>query len=103
MAQIELLNEEEAKNGWRFRLQVLDDAGGLRRYAVNLAWVDYNHWSPDGADAPAAVAEAALRCLLDLSASSMTVPDRFDASVVRRLVPDADAQIVRRIAGTGMG
>ncbi|TVQ52743.1 MAG: hypothetical protein EA377_09605 [Phycisphaerales bacterium] len=103
MAQIEILSEEVAENGWRFQLQVLDDAGGLRRYAVSLAWVDYNHWSPDGADAPAAVAEAALRCLLDCAAPSMEVPERFDASVVRRMVPDADAEIVRRITGSGMG
>ena len=92
VAQVEIVSEQEMGAGWRFIARVLDDRGSLRTHEITLSYADYNHWSSAGADPPAAVAEAALRFLL-----SRIPPDElrsaFDASIARRMFPDADAGI----------
>lgn len=92
MAQIEVMSETEDTGGWAFEVQILTDDGDLRRHTVRLAWPDYNHWSGTGADAPADVAAAVVRFLLARDGPDALRP-RFDASLVRRLHPDADAEI----------
>jgi hypothetical protein len=92
VAQVEIVRECEQASGWTFDAQVIDDAGELRRHRVNLAWVDYNHWSASGSDEPAAIAAAVLRFLLT-RLDAAEIRGRFDASLVRRLFADADEQI----------
>jgi len=92
VAQIEITDESEQTGGWEFQAQVLDENGRLYRCTMHLSWADYNLWSPGGADAPAAVAEAALAFLLSRQ-SAQQIKSRFDASLVRRLDPAADEQI----------
>lgn len=103
MAQIEILSEEESGSGWRFDLQALEADGRLTRFEIRLSWADYNHWSPDGGDAPAAVAEAALRCLLEQPELRAVMPASFDAASLRRRLPDADELIRQRIDRPGLG
>ena len=98
MAQVEVLSETEASGAWKYRVQVLDDAGALRTHEVTLSWADYNLWSGTGADEPAAIAVAALMVLLARH-SPATLRPRFDLSLVRRLVPEADALVPSAVRG----
>jgi hypothetical protein len=84
-----MIAETEGRGGWTFEAQILDDAGALRRHRLTLSWADYNLWSTDGADEPAKVAEAAMMFLLARAAAA-DVPERFDASLLRRRFPEAD-------------
>ena len=98
VAQVEVLSETEASGAWKYRVQVLDDAGALRTHEVTLSWADYNLWSGTGADEPAAIAVAALMVLLARH-SPATLRPRFDLSLVRRLVPEADALVPSAVRG----
>jgi hypothetical protein len=92
VAQIEIIREENHPQGWRFAAQWLDDAGTLHATRIDLAFADYDHWCPGGEIEPAHVATAVLRCLLNELGENAIRP-RFDASIVRRMVPDADAKL----------
>ncbi len=92
MAQIEILSEREAPAGWLFTIEVLGEEGSLSRFDVNLSWVDYNLWSASGADAPSQVAAAVIRFLL-LRSENRDLKPSFDASIARRMYPEADTQI----------
>jgi hypothetical protein len=97
VAQIEILSEAEAPGRWHFEVQVLDNAGALRRHAVTLAWADYNLWSQDGADEPSRVVDAAINFMLS-RADAAELPAKFDASLARRRFPNAD-QIIPTLIG----
>jgi hypothetical protein len=93
VAQIEIISEQETAGGWDCVVQILDDRdGGLTSHHVRLAWADYNLWSPDGSDAPNAVVEAVITFFLERM-DVREVPAKFDASMLRRKFPDADARI----------
>lgn len=97
MAQIEILSEEVRASGWAFRARVLDETGAMHPVRLTLAWADYNLWSPGGGDRPAAVAEAVLRFLAGRRPAHRLARS-FDASIARRLFPDADREIPALIA-----
>ena len=92
MTQIEVMRETEEAGGWSFELQILTADGGLQHHTVRLAWPDYNLWSGTGADAPANVAAAVVRFLIERDGPAALRP-RFDAALVRRLHRDADGVI----------
>jgi hypothetical protein len=94
--QIEIMSEQERSNAWEFLVQVLDDAGELRRHQLILSWADYNLWSPDGSDEPARVAEGVMAFVLAQMPAAQ-VGERFDASRIRRQFPNADRDIPRMI------
>jgi hypothetical protein len=96
VAQVEILSETDEASGWAFDVQVLDETGGLHRHRVTLAWADYNHWSEDGRDTPARVAEAVVEFLAERDGAA-ALRERLDASIARRLHPDADEAIRRRL------
>lgn len=98
MSLIEIIDEREVDRAWVCTAQIIDDQGALQRYDITLTWADYNHWSVDGSATPSAVAEAAIRFLLNRAqADSRPLPARFDASLARRLDPTADSEIPRLI------
>ena len=99
MAAVEILSECETDHGWTFRTQVIDGEGALYRHDLHLSWADYNLWS-SGADAPQSVAAAVLGLLSNRLAPG-TLRASFDASLARRLVPDADEQIPKWIQAAG--
>jgi hypothetical protein len=89
---IEILTETEIERGWRFTAQAVQGDGSLLPLTLELSWADYDHWCPDGSAPPAAVAESAIRWILE-HRSDRTLPARLDASHARRLHPDADRVI----------
>ncbi len=96
MAQIEILCEQEIAAGWTFKAQLIDEEGSLIAIELTLSWADYNLWSPNGADEPQLVAEAVLGYLASQSPEK-GLPPSLDASLVRRMFPDADQQIPKLI------
>jgi len=101
MPQVEVRSETEAPRGWVYRVAVgapTDRPDARREHEVHLAWVDHEHWS-GGRVPPSRVALAVVETLL-ASGPVDKIPARFDAATVRRWVPDADAQIRRRLDGT---
>ena len=89
---IEILTESEIERGWRFTAQAVQIDGSLLPLTLELSWADYDHWCPDGSAPPAAVAESAIRWILE-HRGDRVLPARLDASHARRLKPDADRAI----------
>jgi hypothetical protein len=89
---IEIHTETEIERGWRFTAQALRPDGSLLPLTMELSWADYDHWCPDGSAPPAAVAESAIRWILQ-HLGERALPARLDASHARRLHPDADRAI----------
>ena len=86
MAKILIESEHELDGCWRFQAR-LDD----RSVALTMSWADYNHWSPDGRDEPSRVAEVVVNLMAELGIDN--IPLRFDASMVRRVIGEADHRI----------
>lgn len=93
---IEILTEVEVERGWRFTAQALQPDGSLLAMSLDLSWADYDLWCPEGSAPPAAVAESALRCILE-HRGERTLPPRLDASHARRLHAQADREIRRAL------
>jgi len=96
-APIEILTETEAERGWRFTAQAVQPDGSLLKIPLELSWADYDFWCPDGTAPPAAVAECALRVILE-HRGDRPLPARLDASHARRLHADADREIRRSLS-----
>ena len=94
---IEILTETEAERGWRFTAQAVQPDGSLLKLSLELSWADYDFWCPDGTAPPAAVAECALRVILE-HRGDRPLPARLDASHARRLHADADREIRRSLS-----
>lgn len=69
----------------------LGGAGAERTIDLRLDWTDYDHWS-HGRLTPSEVAAGALRCAAALAGADR-IPDRVDASSLRRLAPGLDDHI----------
>ena len=96
--EVNVRDETETSNAWLFRVDVR--TGGMieaRSITLRLAWVDYNHWSPEGTARPEDVAHAALRFLL-AQQPVLELHDEIDAARIRRMYPDADERIPLLIA-----
>jgi hypothetical protein len=94
---IEILSETEIERGWRFTAHAVQPDGKLRPLSLELSWADYDLWCPEGSAPPAAVAESALRCILQHQ-GDRALPTRLDASHARRLHPEADRDIRRSLS-----
>jgi hypothetical protein len=97
---IEILTETEGDRGWQFQAQVVHEDGSLRRIRIDLSWADYDWWCPDGSVPPAAVIEGVLQWLIE-HPSERPLPERLDASLVRRMHRDADRDIRRMLSPGG--
>jgi len=92
VAQIEITDEQEGEGGWTFGVHVRDEARNDHRCRVHLSWADYNLWSPNGADAPAEVAKAAV-AFLYARRGMKALKSSFDVAMLRRIDPDADETV----------
>ena len=99
-AQVEIVGERETDRGWSFDAHVLDGDGAMSRHTVHVSWADYNHWSGSGQDEPARVATAVIHFLLARLPAGELRP-AFDASIARRLFPEADRIIPTLIPPAG--
>jgi hypothetical protein len=93
---LELINETEVGPNWRFDAQFIEPGGALRKIAFGLSWADYDLLCPDGGIEPSLVAETVLRWMIGRGEPG-TLSNRLDASLARRMDPDADAQIRRML------
>ncbi len=88
MAAIHILREEEIESAWRFTVQVARAEAAPATLAFTLSWADYDHWS-HGMERPSEVARQVLEFVLERRALR-DLPQRFDASTVRRWWPEID-------------
>lgn len=88
MDRVEVVIETGADAGWRFTCLITSTSGDERSIDLGLSWADYDLWAPGGSIPPRQVAIAVLSLLLEHAGKDL--PDRLDASRVRRLVPGAD-------------
>ncbi len=93
---IDILSEREMSSGWEFEAAIIAPDGQLVRIEVRMAFVDYNVWSPDGSATPSSVAEAVIATAL-AETSATSLPAIFDASTLRRWIPEADRLITSRV------
>jgi len=91
---LEIMNETEVGHGWQFNAQFIEESGTLRKMTIGLNWADYDLLCPDGGTEPSLVAETVLRWLI-ANAQPQQLTNRIDASLARRIDPNADAQIRR--------
>ncbi len=89
MATIEVKTESETARGWEYGVALVRDSGERSEHTVRLSWADHEHWS-GGRDSPSRVVEMLLKLLLEQEAER-PLPERFDASTVRRWWPGVDA------------
>ena len=95
MNTVSIDREVETKAGWSFSCRGTMPDGTERAIELGLSWADYDHWAPDGSVAPQHVAAAVIALLLEQD----DIPDRtrFDAALLRRLVPGSDAMLQARV------
>lgn len=91
MAVVHVETEQDAANGWTFRVRIERAHAPDSLHEVALSWVDYEFWS-GGTAPPADVAAAVVRFLLEQPGEDPP-PQRFDASTIRRRHPDLDDRI----------
>jgi hypothetical protein len=97
--EIEVQTEEELPEGrgggrgWRYTV-CIDRGGATSIHTVTLSWVDHEFWS-GGVAPPSRIVEAVVRFALDRSAAEQReLPEKFDASTVRRWYPEIDEGLV---------
>ncbi len=95
MSAIEVKTEEEITRGWRYGVRVVREDGRASEHTVTLAWVDHEHWS-GGMAAPSRVVEGLMRFLVEREGDEdgREIPEKFDASTVRRWYPGVDEGLV---------
>ncbi|MBS0189646.1 MAG: hypothetical protein U0573_09450 [Phycisphaerales bacterium] len=97
--EISVLEECETSRGWSYRVVALCGEGcELREFRITLSWVDHNYWC-GGTQAPSATVERVVSELLSAISRDLAdprlveLPQKFDLSLARRLVPGIDAAV----------
>ncbi len=88
---MDIRTESEARLGWSYQVSLRAVDGSWSEHTVTLAWCDHDYWS-GGRQAPSAVLRRVLEAALDGGAGP-SLPQRFDAARLRRLIPDIDGQM----------
>jgi len=91
-------SERATSHGWEFNAGV-ESGAGVSTHIVSLDWADHDHWS-GGAVPPSRVAEAVLRVAAAHLPGGGT-PSRFNASTLRRMLPNLDALVRAEIDRDG--
>jgi hypothetical protein len=89
--------ETETDSGWRYAVSIDRPDGRRTSHGVSLSWVDHDHLA-GGAAPPSAVTRAVVEALAEVI-GDRPLPERFDVSTVRRMVPDLPERM--RFGGTG--
>ncbi len=95
MGTVSIDRETETDARWCFACRAAVPDGPEQSIELALSWADYDHWAPDGTVAPQRVAAVVVDLLLELEDPPERA--RFDAAMVRRLLPGADAMIQDRV------
>lgn len=101
------MEERETPRGWSYRVVVGAGERESTEHEVTLSWVDHNYWC-GGTQAPSVTTEQVLGTLLSAMAGGAAcrsmrdargerLPDRFDLSLARRIVPQLDSMLKRAI------
>ncbi len=90
-----VLDENETGRGWRFRVRITLEGGVGTEHEVRLSWVDHDFWS-GGASAPARVVQALVEYVIERGQGE-PVPERIDASTIRRRFPEIDEVLANRL------
>jgi hypothetical protein len=91
VAKIEVITEEEAAQGWRYRVRLTRPDGRETEHEVGLSWADHEYWS-GGTAPPSRVVEAVVRYLVGRE-RERPIPARFDAATARRWWPAIDGEL----------
>ena len=96
--------EREVDRGWEYEV-ALETSSSASTHLVRLDWRDHDHWSGGNAP-PSRVIEVVLGVLADSreAASGQEpegLPERFDASTVRRWAPSLDQAVRKRLDRAG--
>lgn len=102
-----VMEERETSRGWSYRVVLGGDETGASEHEVTLSWVDHNYWC-GGTQAPSITTEQVLGTLLNAMAEGAAcdsmrqargerLPDRFDLSLARRIVPRIDSMLKRAV------
>lgn len=103
MAQVATVHvecETDTRTGWTFDVRVLAEGGAVSTHTLRMAWVDYELWA-GGRLRPSDVAEAVVRFAVSRAGAPDARLADFDASMLRRWFPGADAAIAGDLAGRG--
>lgn len=102
-----VMEERETARGWSYRVVLGGGESDAREHEVTLSWVDHNYWC-GGTQAPSVTTEQVLATLLGAIADGAAcpsmrdargerLPDRFDLSLARRIVPKLDSMLRRAV------
>lgn len=95
-----VITEYESERGWRYDVTVTLN-GDTSVHSVTLDWSDHDHWS-GGATPPSEVVLAVVSVAVrELGPDRL--PSAFDASTLRRLLPDLDVLVKESIGWTEDG
>lgn len=92
---VEVLDERETGVGWEFRVRIVRDMGEATDHEVRLSWVDHDFWS--GGACPASRVVGAIVEYLVETVGAERVPQRIDASTIRRRHPKIDETLSIRL------
>ncbi|MFG0329661.1 MAG: hypothetical protein ACF8PN_07135 [Phycisphaerales bacterium] len=95
MPEIRVETESEIVNGWSFEVVIIEPGVAPARRRVSLSWADYDYWC-QGRARPEAVVHAVVEVVLE-ERTLAEIPDRFDAAIARRWIPDADQRLQTRV------
>ena len=91
MISVHVIAETEGARGWVYALRVEHADGSSTSHELRLAWVDHNHWAGDRPLPPSRVAAAVSTYAAERIDAGL--PARFDASTVRRWLPEVDRDL----------
>lgn len=96
--KITIEHETETHAGWEHLARVVLPDSSASSHVVRLSFQDYEHWCR-GVRAPQDVSRACLLALLTDGGDDTPcpLPERIDAGLTRRWIPDADEKIRARL------
>ena len=96
---VEVGEELETPRGWRYEVRVFWEGGRLTTHTADLSWADHDYWST-GSKPPSRVIESVVHVAAEaLGPTTDTggLPERFNASSLRRRVARLDERVRERL------